>query len=426
VNFTAAIRSSGETSGIIVYLELRDPIRMEALSRLTVPNQSFQGGETRTISGEIPVPSTITPGQYNIALGVFSAGWKTQYLWNYQAARLTVADFPPPPQPTTLLSIGINMSGAEYSWETFPGPTDLDYIKRANLKLIRLPIAWERAQPKLNGPLDGAYVEALRTCIRNAAARGLSVIIDLHNYGRYNNRWAQEAAANYGYVAVGGGDAIGSTAVPFSAFADFWMKMAMQLKGTPGLAYYDIMNEPHDMGGTSVWPTAAQAAVDAIRTTDRETAILVEGTQWASAYYWQWDNGNLRVNDPANNLLYEAHLYFDGDGSGKYRRNYDDEGAYPTVGTDRVQPFLNWLRQNNVRGFLGEFGVPNNDPRWLTVLDNFIGVLRANGISGTYWNYTYRSPGGVSWWPVNDPMSIRLDNGQSNPQMGILSRYGGN
>jgi len=36
-------------------------------------------------------------------------------------------------------------------------------------------------------------------------------------------------------------------------------------------------------------------------------------------------------------------------------------------------------------GFIGEYGVPDSDPRWLTVLDTFLAYLDANGVGGTYW-----------------------------------------
>jgi aryl-phospho-beta-D-glucosidase BglC (GH1 family) len=319
--------------------------------------------------------------------------------------------------------IGINMSEAEYSWGSFPGASDLAYVKSNNLTLIRLPIAWERAQPALNGPLASAYLSALKAFVAAAGAQGMQVIVDVHNYGRYNGHWAQDAAANSGTVAVGKGDVIGSTAVPVSAFANLWTQLATALKGTPGLGYYDIMNEPYNMGGATVWPSAAQAAVNAIRAVDTNTAILVEGTQWASARWWPGDNGNLHIADSANKLLYEAHLYFDSDGSGTYSQTYAQSGAYPNVGVDRLQPFLTWLTQNNAKGFLGEFGIPGNDPQWLPVLDNFLTALQAAGLSGTYWNYAFHSPNDPSWWPANDPMSIRLDNGQANPQMNVLSKH---
>ena len=251
----------------------------------------------------------------------------------------------------------------------------------------------------------------------------MQVIVDVHNYGRYNSHWALDAAANYGYVAVGKGGVIGSAALPITAFADLWTKLAGALKGTAGLGYYDIMNEPYDMGGTNVWPSAAQAAVNAIRSVDMLTPVLVEGTQWASAYWWPSDNGSLHVTDPANRLLYEAHLYFDSDGSGTYTQTYAQSGAYPNVGVDRVQPFLTWLQANHARGFPGEFGIPNNDPQWLPVLDNFLTAIQAAGISGTYWNYAFHSPSDPSWWPASDPMSIRIDIVQPNPQMGVLLQH---
>src|SRR4029079_809119 len=98
--------------------------------------------------------------------------------------------------------------------------------------------------------------------------------------------------------------------------------------------------------------------------------------QWASAQHWPADNGNLTINDPANNLIYEAHLYFDSNGSGTYTKTYDGQGANPRIGVDRLQPFLDWLEANDAKGFIGEFGVPANDPKWLPVLNNFMKAIQ--------------------------------------------------
>jgi aryl-phospho-beta-D-glucosidase BglC (GH1 family) len=334
------------------------------------------------------------------------------------------SDVTPPTPNLAAVPIGINMSEAEYSWGSFPSGVDLAYIKSNNISLIRLPIAWERAQPTLFGTLNSTYVSALKNFITAASAQGMTVIVDVHDYGRYNVNWAADINANGNASPnTGSGEfAIGSAVVPVSAFADLWTKLATALKGTPGLGYYDIMNEPYNMGDATVWPTAAQAAVDAIRGVDMNTQILVEGTQWASAYWWPGDNGSLHIIDPANKLLYEAHLYFDSNGSGTYSQSYTAQGATPTWGADRLQPFLTWLQQNNAQGFLGEFGIPNNDPSWLPVLDNFLTAIQSAGVSGTYWNYAFHSPSDPSWWPVDDPMSI-INNGQANPQMSILSKH---
>jgi endoglucanase len=410
------------------------------------PNQSIQLSATASLTGsvfddglpfgavvtsrwsKISGPGTVTFGNIHAPATTARFSSAGSYVLRLRAsdgflsssASLTVLVASQP----TIPPIGINMSEAEYSWGSFPGATDLAYIKSKNIRLIRLPVAWERLQTSVYGALDATYVTALKQFIAACGAQGMQVIVDVHNYGRYNQHWAEDAAANYGYVAVGDGDAIGSAALPIGAFADLWMKLAAALKATPGLGYYDIMNEPHTMGSAALWPAAAQAAVTAIRTVDMNTSILVAGTQWSSAYYWPWDNGNLDiVKDPAGKLLFEAHLYFDRTGGGQYSESYDAQGAYPNIGVDNVQPFLEWLKQKNVKGFIGEFGVPGTDPRWLTVLDNFLTAVKAAGLSGTYWNYTFHSPTDPSWWPVNEPMSIRLDNGQANPQIGILQKH---
>ncbi len=300
---------------------------------------------------------------------------------------------------------GVNLAGAEFGSVpgtygvdyTYPTSSELDYYAAKGVTLIRLPFLWERMQPTLDGSLNPAEVSRMTTFLGEAQAHGIQVILDAHDYGRYD------------------GSVVGSAAVPVSAFQDFWSKMALQFGDNAAVGGFDIMNEPHDMGGATVWPTDAQAAVNAIRTVDMHTPIYVEGDGWSSAATWQTVNGNLNIADPANKIVYEAHLYFDSNNSGTYSGTYDQEGAYPTIGVDRLQPFADWLAQHNAQGFIGEFGVPDNDPRWLTVLDNFLAAAQHDGISGTYW-------AGGPWWG-SYPLSIEPVNGTDQPQMTVLEKY---
>jgi endoglucanase len=328
------------------------------------------------------------------------------------------------------IMIGVNVSGSEYSWETYPIASHLDYLKNKGIVLIRLPIAWEKLQSTLNGPINQTEVGKIKSFLNLVASRGMQVIVDIHNYARYNPKWAADAAANHGIVAVSAtsGLVMGSSSLPISAFKDLWMKLAGALAGHAGIAGYDIMNEPHDLAA-GVWPSAAQVAVDGIRSVDMNTTIYVEGTQYASAYWWPADNGSLHITDPANKIIYEAHLYFDGNGSGIYKKTYDQQGAYPNWGVDKVQPFLKWLQQNNAQGFIGEFGVPANDSRWLTILDNFLKTLNQNGVSGTYWYYAYPDPSGAnSWWPMMSGIDYSMalyptPSGQDKAQWNIITKY---
>ena len=262
--------------------------------------------------------------------------------------------------------IGVNISGAEFGTGTthdvnyhYPTASEIAYYKNAGVSLIRLPFTWERMQPTLGGALSSTELGLLKRVLSDAASMGVSVIIDLHNYGRY------------------GGNTIGSAQVSNAQFADFWAKLSGALVGSAGLVGLDIMNEPHDMGGAGRWKSAAQAAVDAIRTKDKAIAIYVEGDNWSTASNWMSSNADFIMRDPSNNIIYEAHQYFDRYSQGFYNNSYDGEGAYANIGVDRLAPFAKWLKDNGLKGFMGEFGVPSNDPRWIEVQKRFVEALNA-------------------------------------------------
>jgi hypothetical protein len=127
------------------------------------------------------------------------------------------------------------------------------------------------------------------------------------------------------------------------------------------------MNEPQLSNST--WQTAAQQAVTAIRSVDMHSTVYVEGTSWSGAETWplSWYNGNLNITDTANKIVYEAHQYFDNNG-GTYTQPFNAQTDYTNLGSDLIQPFLNWLNANGHQGMIGEFGVPVNDPQWLPLL----------------------------------------------------------
>jgi Ca2+-binding RTX toxin-like protein len=296
--------------------------------------------------------------------------------------------------------IGINLSGAEFgkgNWYgrdyIYPSESDLNYYADRGIALVCLPFRWERIQTTLNGPLNGEELGRLQSFLDAAATSGVKVIVDLHNYGRYK------------------GGIVNTPEVPIASFVDFWTRMAGALKDYPALLGYDLMNEPHDMrpGG---WPRALQSAVDAIRKIDMGHNIYVQGTGWSSTWNWPEMNGDLRINDPADRLFYEAHIYFDSDNSGTYRKSYDDDGTYPMFGVDRLTPFTDWLKQTGNKGFIGEYGAPKDDPRWLTVMDNFLKEAEAEGLDTAYF--------GAGPWSSSYHAALVGPGGLPNPQLATL------
>ncbi|MBB3104926.1 hypothetical protein FHR87_003354 [Azomonas macrocytogenes] len=306
--------------------------------------------------------------------------------------------------------IGVNLSGASFSDTVYPGvygthyiyPAESYYQKYADMgiKLIRLPFLWERIQPALNTELQSAELARLLQSLDYAQKYGMQVILDLHNHYRYYNKQ------------------IASSDVPISAFANFWQRLAQKVVNHPAVYGYDLMNEPFNTNG--YWPQAALAAAQAVRTVDNSRWIFVAGDYWSSAYHWTLFNNQLVADpwmrDPNNNLVYEAHLYLDKDFSG----NYTDraETFDPMLGVNRAKPFVDWLKQNNLRGYLGEHGVPDFSPSAVVAMDNLLNYLAQNCIPMTYW-------AAGPWW-INHPLSLDVNSGAARPQLPILRKYVGN
>ena len=294
---------------------------------------------------------------------------------------------------------GVNVSQAEWGDPlsevmgignyTYPTAPTFNYFTARALPLIRLQVKWERLQPILGGGLDATQLGYLKQDVAYAKAAGALVSICPHNEARYATMESQ--VANYDSDAcVIDNPCPGSPMnVTSDEFADFWVKISNEFKDEPTVYAYDLTNEPHDMGQAN-WGTIAQKALSAIRANGDNKLIMVPGDGWSNATYWASYNGSTSfITDPANNYYYEAHEYFDHDFSGSYSWTYDQEQAanpqLANIGVARLVPFISWCQANNVPCYLGEYGIPSNDVRWLNVLDSFLGMLDSAGMPGTYW-----------------------------------------
>lgn len=309
------------------------------------------------------------------------------------------------------LPFGVNLAGADFGSTmpgtydkdyAYPGIDDLNYYHQQHLKLVRLPFRWERIQPELYGELDQLELARMKQVVRQAEKLKMPVILDMHNYCR---RYDQ----NQEHL-------IGSAELPIQALGDVWKRLASEMKSFKNLYGYGLMNEPHDLLPGTSWFTMAQQAIHDIRKVDIKTSILVAGNSWSSAERWPLASDSLKyLEDPSRNLIFEAHLYFDKDGSGTYKHSYEEEKATEDTGITRVKPFVTWFKKNGLKGFIGEYGVPDNDPRWLIVLDRFLNYIQKEGVNGTYW------AGGSRWGDYS--LAVNPIHGSERPQMNILKAY---
>ena len=291
---------------------------------------------------------------------------------------------------------GTALPGVEGKSYVFPDASYLDKWQKGGIRVIRFSVLWERLQPTLLGEFDSTYAERIDTFLAQAAARNMGVIIDIHNYGRY-----------YGKI-------IGTSDAPTPAYQDLMKRVAQRWANNPGTHGYDLMNEPYG-DADKYWGINAQAGIDGVRAYDKLHPIYVEGRSFSSTAVYPTINADLLLlKDPSDNLVYSAHMYLDPGSSGAYRKAISGDFD-PMMGVKRVKPFVEWLALNKKHGQIGEFGVPDNDPRWLAAMDNVLAYLHDNCVPLAYW-------AAGPWW-ANDPVAIEPINGVPRPQWPVLSKW---
>jgi endoglucanase len=283
----------------------------------------------------------------------------------------------------------------DYLW---PSPSDIALYAGIGANIVRVAFLWERMQPALNQPLDQQELSRLDAIVDAAQERQVSVILDVHNYGLYNKRL------------------IGSTALPISAFTDLWKRIALHYRDRPHVVF-GLMNEPHKHDAEA-WASIAQSAIDAIRQTGAKQTILVPGTKWSGAHAWHSKNGRLSnaealeaIEDPAHNIVFEVHQYFDADTSGTHATCVAAD-----IGVKRLGAFTGWLRKTGHRGFLGEFGA-SKDPLCIEALDRTLKFMADN--NDVWYGWTYWA---AAKWFGNYMFNIYPPDPERYPQVTVLRR----
>lgn len=226
---------------------------------------------------------------------------------------------------------GINVAGLEFGTQLsgFSNVSnemvDTQYINnstsvyadlaRSGYRQIRLPFSWERIQPDLFGELDPVYFGYVRDAVQQAARNDQTMLLDLHNYGRY--------------ITLTGDSLLGSEELPHASLADVWKRISKGLNDIPTeVVEYGIMNEPHDLlsgsWGSSEknWEAASQTVVKTLRSTGDKRKIVIAGYNWSKLSTWSQYHPSSWIQDPLNNFSYEAHHYWDHDTSGRYEGRY--------------------------------------------------------------------------------------------------------
>ena len=304
---------------------------------------------------------------------------------------------------------GVNLSGAEFGSAlpgtfgvdyTFPTTAEVDYYLGKGLTTFRIPFMWERVQPNPYGAFDPTYLGRLDTLVNYATSKGGHIVLNPQNFARYYN------------------GVVGSSTVPNAQFADFWSKMSAHYASNTKVMF-GLMNEPHDLPSTQ-WVSAANAAIAAIRKAGAKNVIIAPGDNWTGA--WTWNDAEdgpanavemLDIVDSGNNTLFEVHQYLDTNGGG-------DTGVCvsTTIGSQRLQAFVAWLRAHNKKGFLGEFAGGQNATCYSAITD-MLTYVKSNDDVLVGWLWWGAGP----WWGSTYDFELDPLSGKDQPQMALLTPF---
>ncbi|HSQ00903.1 MAG TPA: cellulase family glycosylhydrolase [Candidatus Dormibacteraeota bacterium] len=252
---------------------------------------------------------------------------------------------------------GVNVNALAEYWQygafatVFPlTEADADQMAAIGWNAVRLLLSWSRVEPA-PGEYDAAYLEQVRTVVRLLASRGIYTILDLHQdaWGATLVARPDEVCAPPGELAFGWDGAPGwatldggaprcatlgirelSPAVS-AAFAAFFADatdttgvgirtryaamlghLARVLAAEPGVAGYDLMNEPNAFSEEEIAQLADlyADAIVAIRAGERDAGSPTRLVLFEPSAVWAL----LGVGAPADfardrDVVYAPHLY---------------------------------------------------------------------------------------------------------------------
>ncbi len=304
---------------------------------------------------------------------------------------------------------GVSLSGAEFSPNTtgsglyysgnMPSVNDDLSFAQAGMNTVRLPFLWEYLQPSFTpgtpmGPVNFAptsYGYQLMQVLSDLTGQGLYVVLDMHDYMRYETNLQNIPNASDSSDL----NIIGTSGEPTGQdYENTWADLATAVNTYLPITQrpyviFEPMNEPHDITVPQVangdkGPQAVldleNQAIAGIRASEDQNGgshhlILLDGDYYSGLHNWTTANFDgatnasvftaANIKDADKNYALDVHQYMDSNFSGTHATCIPENntgGTDPGFDTDLdLKDFSAYLNQENINAFLGEFGAGNGD-----------------------------------------------------------------
>ncbi len=303
--------------------------------------------------------------------------------------------------------------GADY---IYADASHFDYFHGVGMNTFRIPFRWERIQPTLGGALDTDELARLAGVVDYATGLGANVILDVHNYARYYTPTGREV--------------LGTPQLTNADFSNLWSRLGAEFSANERVIF-GLMNEPHDMLTETV-VSFTNDALTALRAMDVGTPnlVLVQGNGYSGAHSWEqgWygtPNSVAMLGIQADpNLAFEVHQYVDNNpGNDNDYSGLTDNVESATIAAEKLAGFTDWLRANNLRGFLGEIGTPSSE-LGVQAMFNGVGFVEENHDVWLGWAVWAGGP----WWDDESidkhyHLSVNPYEGEMAPQLAALQPF---
>jgi hypothetical protein len=322
---------------------------------------------------------------------------------------------------------GLIRYAADYAENPPIQDADFAEIAALGLDFVRLPVSWSAIEPA-PGVIDAGYVAQVAGVVHAAERHGLRVVVDMH-MDRYNARLAPGNEAD--------GAPAWATLVPSScplapspddctraAWESFWtqrlvgghslqahyiqalLAISRRLRGDPGLAGLELMNNPSSGGESSpqfqtsqLWPFYRRV-IAALRSDGESAPLWIDraaSSELSDTETLGLPNG--RSGD--RNLVLAPHDYV----------GVFSKPDWPAGGVARL---AGWYRDalreaatQRMALVVGEWGAQAGGI-WDEMLSAKLGLENADGVGSSFWMWKQR-PGFYNWNLVKPDGGLRPD-----------------